>query len=111
MSRSLSPQPIESSSIEPISRSSRSAGSDEKRTNHRMTLPSTLTPSTPDLANRTVAYFSMEIALSPALPTYSGGLAMLAGDTLRSAPDTSTPMSAFPLAHRRAYFLQNLSAS
>ena len=38
-----------------------------------MTLPPALTPS-PDLSNRTVAYFSMEIALSPSLPTYSGGL-------------------------------------
>ena len=34
-----------------------------------------------------VAYFSMEIALEQALPTYSGGLGVLAGDTLRSAAD------------------------
>jgi glycogen phosphorylase len=34
-----------------------------------------------------VAYFSMEIALNPAMPTYSGGLGILAGDTLRSAAD------------------------
>ncbi len=33
-----------------------------------------------------VAYFSMEVALSPAMPTYSGGLGILAGDTLRSRP-------------------------
>src|SRR6201996_5068537 len=102
---------IESFSIESISRSSRSTGSDEKRTNHRMTLPSTLTPSTPDLANRTVAYFSMEIALSPALPTYSGGLGMLAGDTLRSAADTAAPMVAISLVHRRGYFRQALSSA
>ena len=74
-----------------------------------MNLPSTLTPSTPDLANRTVAYFSMEIALSPALPTYSGGLGMLAGDTLRSAADTGAPMVAISLVHRRGYFRQKLS--
>src|SRR3979490_3107797 len=73
-----------------------------------MTLHSTLTPSTPDLANRTVAYFSMEIALAPALPTYSGGLGMLAGDTLRSAADTSAPIIAVSLAHRRGYFRQHL---
>lgn len=32
-----------------------------------------------------VAYFSMEIALEPGMPTYSGGLGVLAGDTVRSA--------------------------
>ena len=35
----------------------------------------------------TVAYFSMEIGLDPAIPTYSGGLGMLAGDSLRAAAD------------------------
>src|SRR6202000_408990 len=62
-----------------------------------------------DLSNRTIAYFSMEIALSPALPTYSGGLGMLAGDTLRSAADTEAPMVAISLVHRRGYFRQKLS--
>jgi starch phosphorylase len=51
----------------------------------------------------------MEIALSKALPTYSGGLGMLAGDTLRSAADTAAPMVAVSLAHRRGYFRQHLS--
>jgi starch phosphorylase len=64
--------------------------------------------SEPDLSNRTIAYFSMEIALSPALPTYSGGLGMLAGDTLRSAADTGAPMVAVSLVHRRGYFRQYL---
>jgi len=50
----------------------------------------------------------MEIALSPKLPTYSGGLGMLAGDTLRSAADTSAPMVAVSLVHRRGYFRQHL---
>ena len=40
----------------------------------------------------------MEIALSKTLPTYSGGLGMLAGDTLRSAADLGTPLVAFSLA-------------
>src|ERR1700734_2525357 len=79
-----------------------------------MTLPSALTPSTPsvlpDPTSRTIAYFSMEIALSPALPTYSGGLGMLAGDTLRSAADTAAPMVAISLVHRRGYFRQHLDA-
>ncbi|MGD0796404.1 MAG: alpha-glucan family phosphorylase [Acidobacteriaceae bacterium] len=64
----------------------------------------------PDLSTRRIAYFSMEIALSPALPTYSGGLGMLAGDTLRSAADTSAPMVAISLVHRRGYFRQHLDA-
>ncbi len=62
----------------------------------------------PDLSLRTIAYFSMEVALSPALPTYSGGLGMLAGDTLRSAADMAAPMVAVSLAHRRGYFRQAL---
>jgi glycogen phosphorylase len=75
-----------------------------------MTLPSApIPPCTPDLSSRTIAYFSMEIALSPALPTYSGGLGMLAGDTLRSAADTAAPMVAISLVHRRGYFRQKLS--
>ncbi len=56
-----------------------------------------------------VAYFSMEIAINPAMPTYSGGLGMLAGDTLRSAADLGVPLVAFSLAHRKGYFQQHLS--
>src|SRR5579871_4664288 len=55
-----------------------------------------------------VAYFSMEIAINPAMPTYSGGLGMLAGDTLRSAADLSIPLVAFTLLHRKGYFQQHL---
>ena len=63
-----------------------------------------------DLSARTVAYFSMEIALDPSLPTYSGGLGVLAGDTLRSAADTAADMVAVSLVHRRGYFRQHLDA-
>jgi starch phosphorylase len=52
----------------------------------------------------------MEIALAPELPTYSGGLGMLAGDTLRAAADTAAPMVAVSLVHRRGYFRQDLDA-
>jgi starch phosphorylase len=38
-----------------------------------------------------IAYFSMEVAVDPAIPTYSGGLGVLAGDTLRSAADLGVP--------------------
>jgi starch phosphorylase len=57
-----------------------------------------------------IAYFSMEIALADALPTYSGGLGVLAGDTVRSAADGGVPMVAVSLAHRKGYFRQRLDA-
>jgi starch phosphorylase len=57
-----------------------------------------------------VAYFSMEIAINPAMPTYSGGLGVLAGDTLRSAADLGVPLVAFTLAHRKGYFQQHLDS-
>lgn len=50
----------------------------------------------------------MEIALDPALPTYSGGLGVLAGDTLRSAADLAVPMVAVTLVYRKGYFRQHL---
>jgi starch phosphorylase len=57
-----------------------------------------------------VAYFSMEIAINPNMPTYSGGLGVLAGDTLRSAADLNVPLAAFTLLHRKGYFQQHLDA-
>lgn len=61
--------------------------------------------------DRQVAYFSMEIALDTAIPTYAGGLGVLAGDTIRSAADLSVPMVAVSLLHRRGYFYQRLDAA
>jgi glycogen phosphorylase len=58
-----------------------------------------------------VAYFSMEIAIRPQMPTYSGGLGVLAGDTLRSAADLSIPLVAFTLLHRKGYFQQHLDGA
>jgi len=55
-----------------------------------------------------VAYFSMEIALESELPTYSGGLGVLAGDTLRSCADLGIPICAVTLVHRKGYFLQRI---
>lgn len=40
-----------------------------------------------------IAYFSMEIGLMNEIPTYSGGLGVLAGDTLKSGADPKTPIS------------------
>jgi starch phosphorylase len=53
----------------------------------------------------------MEIALDPNMPTYSGGLGMLAGDTLRSAADLGAPLVAVSLVYRNGYFRQHLDAS
>jgi starch phosphorylase len=61
-------------------------------------------------AERNIAYFTMEIALEPEIPTYSGGLGVLAGDTVRAAADLKVPMVAVTLLHRRGYFFQQLDA-
>ncbi len=74
-----------------------------------MSTPEAISSKDFDLTHRDIAYFSMEIALSPQLPTYSGGLGMLAGDTLRSAADTSSPVVAISLVYHRGYFRQQLS--
>src|SRR5687768_7529455 len=59
----------------------------------------------------TVAYFSMEICLEQSIPTYSGGLGVLAGDTLRSAADLGVAMVAVTLVHRKGYFVQHLDGA
>jgi starch phosphorylase len=55
-----------------------------------------------------IAYFSMEIALEAGLPTYSGGLGILAGDMLRSSADLGLPIVGVMLAYHRGYFVQHL---
>jgi starch phosphorylase len=55
-----------------------------------------------------VAYFSMDVAVNSQIPTYSGGLGVLAGDMLRSAADLEIPMVALSLVHRKGYFDQRL---
>ena len=55
-----------------------------------------------------LAYFSMEIGLASDIPTYSGGLGVLAGDTLRSAADLGLPMLGVTLIYRKGYFRQHL---
>ena len=59
---------------------------------------------------RTVAYFSMEIGIETGISTYSGGLGVLAGDTIRSAADLDVPMVAVTLLYRQGYFRQSLEA-
>jgi len=60
---------------------------------------------------RIIAYFSMEIAVDAEIPTYAGGLGVLAGDTIRSAVDLKVPMVAVTLLYRKGYFYQTLDAS
>ena len=57
---------------------------------------------------RSIAYFSMEVGLRAEMPTYSGGLGVLAGDTLRAAADLGLPMVGVTLLHRHGYFRQRL---
>jgi len=60
--------------------------------------------------NDRIAYFSMEIGLDARIPTYSGGLGVLAGDTLKSAADLGLPVVAVTLLSRSGYFRQELTA-
>jgi starch phosphorylase len=63
------------------------------------------------VAEARVAYFSMEVALASYIPTYSGGLGVLAGDMLRAAADLRVPMVGVTLVHRHGYLDQELDAS
>ncbi|MBI5888346.1 MAG: alpha-glucan family phosphorylase [Deltaproteobacteria bacterium] len=58
-----------------------------------------------------IAYFSMEIGFRSDIPTYSGGLGVLAGDTIKSASDLNLPMVAVTLIHRKGFFKQTLDSS
>ncbi|HZA21498.1 MAG TPA: alpha-glucan family phosphorylase [Dehalococcoidia bacterium] len=58
-----------------------------------------------------MAYFSMEVGLNSAMPTYAGGLGILAGDTLRAAADLGVPMVGVTLLHRKGYFRQQIDRS
>ncbi|MCA9284579.1 MAG: glycogen/starch/alpha-glucan phosphorylase, partial [Phycisphaerales bacterium] len=69
-----------------------------------MTNPTNATAS----RRSTVAYLSMEIGLDSAVPTYAGGLGVLAGDTIRAAADLGIAMYGVTLVHRDGYFFQRL---
>lgn len=57
---------------------------------------------------RPIAYFSMEVALDEGMPTYSGGLGVLAGDTLRSSADLGLPFVGMTMLWRKGYLFQTL---
>jgi starch phosphorylase len=63
------------------------------------------------LQDARVAYFSMEIALRSEIPTYAGGLGVLAGDTLRSSADLQLPLVGVTLVSRAGYFHQDLDSA
>lgn len=65
-------------------------------------------PQTVHWATRRVAYFSMEVALANDIPTYAGGLGVLADDTLRSCADLCVPVVGVSLVHRQGYFRQEI---
>jgi len=56
-----------------------------------------------------IAYFSMEIALENAIKSYSGGLGVLAGDTLKSAVDMKVPMLGLTILNKQGYFKQKIN--
>jgi starch phosphorylase len=58
-----------------------------------------------------VAFFSLEFALSEALPLYSGGLGNVAGDYLKAADDLGVPMVGVGLLYQQGYFRQSIDAS
>src|SRR3954453_8185631 len=60
-------------------------------------------------ALRSIAYFSPEFGIAEALPQYSGGLGVLAGDHLKAASDLGVPLVCIGLFYRHGYFRQELS--
>ena len=63
----------------------------------------------PELARATVAYFSAEFGLHPALPIYSGGLGVLAGDHTKASSDLGLPLVGVSLLYRHGYLRQRLT--
>src|SRR5690606_7074819 len=67
-------------------------------------------PLVPLIPRTHIAYFSMEIALEPEMHTYSGGLGVLAGDTVRSCADLELPVVFVTLVSRAGYLRQEIDA-
>lgn len=57
-----------------------------------------------------IAYLTMEVGLSEHIPTYSGGLGILAGDHIKSSADLNIPLVAVTLLYKRGYFIQQINA-
>lgn len=65
----------------------------------------------PDMVDMQVAYFSAEFGLHPALPIYSGGLGVLAGDHIKEASDMGIPLTAVSLLYRQGYLQQRIDST
>ena len=61
--------------------------------------------------NKAIGYFTMEIGIDDSIPTYCGGLGMLAGDTIKAAADLGLPMVACTLLYRGGYVDQSIDRS
>lgn len=61
------------------------------------------------LKGQKIAYFSMEVGLVNEIPTYAGGLGILAGDTIRSSADLRLPLVAVTLVSKKGFFRQELT--
>ncbi len=64
----------------------------------------------PDVKNKKIAYFSAEYGFTEALPIYSGGLGVLAGDHCKSASDLGVPLVGVGLFYNYGYFTQQINA-
>ena len=58
--------------------------------------------------NTKIAYFSAEIGMSSSLPTYSGGLGVLAGDHIKASTDADLPIVGISLLYKEGYFKQRV---
>lgn len=63
-----------------------------------------------EIKQRRIAYFSMEIGIDSSIPTYSGGLGILAGDFIKSCADLKVPLVAVTILYEKGYFIQKLDA-
>src|SRR5665648_1113149 len=61
--------------------------------------------------DRIIAYFSMEMGFESHLPTYSGGLGILAGDTIKAGADLGVPLVGMTLLDENGYFFQKLDGA
>jgi starch phosphorylase len=62
------------------------------------------------LMRQKIAYFSMEIGLSNNIHTYTGGLGILAGDTIKSSSDLKVPMVGITLVSKKGHFRQEITS-
>src|SRR4029077_13059813 len=77
---------------------------------HYLSSPAWFQQSPPQSPLTRMAYFSMEFALSEALPIYSGGLGNVAGDQLKAASDLGVPVIGVGVLYQQGYFRQVIAA-